>query len=96
MLVALIVAALPAWLSWLGGPFGWVLTYLLKKVGHAAIIELGNKFIGLRKAGEAASATESAKKLEQVLNNPNSTQKEIEDANKEFDDDYSRLIHLHH
>jgi hypothetical protein len=95
-LIAQLISVLPSWLSWAGGPISWVVMYFAKKLGHAAIIEIGNKFIGLRKAGQAAAATDKGKKLQEVLNKPDSTQEEIDNANKEFDDIYSELIHINH
>jgi hypothetical protein len=101
LLKKLIIAQLVKAIPWLAGGFvspivGWIVGWVVNKLGHAAIIELGNAFISIDTAHQAAKASESAEKLKEVLARPDATPKEKEDAKQAMRDAYAKLIHFNH
>jgi ferritin-like metal-binding protein YciE len=94
-ILGMLVKAVPFFgLSWVNPVVAWILGYILGKVGMAAIVEAGDIFIQLDTAAQASGAQQSAAALQAILNNPNSTAKEIADAQKAMDDSYSSLINF--
>ena len=97
LIIAYLVKAIP----WLAGGFfspvvGWIVGYVVTKLGTAAIIEMGNMFIAFDTAHQAAKASDSAQKLKEVLDKPTATPEEKANAEKNFHDSYADLIHFNH
>lgn len=73
---------------------GWIVGWIVDKVGVMAIVEAGDIFIQLDTASQAASSSAAAAALQVVLNNPNSTPQEIQNAQQAMDTAYSGLINF--